>query len=71
MILTKTRANNSMRKIFIKDYKAKHLILMKKDHSIKGNIITKYIDHKPKNTGDSCKSIRMSGLHCFNSSTEC
>ena len=42
--------------------KAKHVILMKKINP-KGNI-TKYIDHKLKNTGTRCKSIRISGLPC-------
>ena len=30
----------------------------------KGNITTKYIVHKHKNTGTRCKSIRISGLQC-------
>ena len=88
MILIKARADNSLRKIFIKNTnischkglkyckfmqkrnKAKHLILMKKI-ILKGNTFTKYIDHKHKNTGTSCKSIRISKLQCFKSSSKC
>ena len=32
--------------------------------------ITKYIHYKHKNTGTSCKSIGISGLQFFNSSTK-
>ena len=37
---------------------------------VKGNITTKYIEYKHKNTGTSCKSICISGLQCFHSSTK-
>ena len=44
---------------------------MKKDH-LKVNIKIKYIEYKRKNTGtSSCRSIRISELQCFNSSTKC
>ena len=39
---------------------------------LKGKITTKYIEYKHKNTGtSSCKSIHISELQCFNSSTKC
>ena len=39
---------------------------------LKDNIATKYIEYKHKNTGtSSCKSIGISQLQCFNSSTKC
>ena len=37
---------------------------------VKGNITTKYIEYKHKNTGTSCMSICISGLQCFHSSTK-
>ena len=36
----------------------------------KGNITMKYIKYKHKNTGTSCKSIGISRLQCFGSSTK-
>ena len=44
---------------------------MRKDFFVKGNIATKYIEHKHKNTETGCKSICIFKLQCFNSSTKC
>ena len=39
---------------------------------LKGNITTKYIEYKHKNTGtSSCNCIRISRLQCFTSFTKC
>ena len=39
---------------------------------LKGNMATKYIEYKCKNTGTiNCKAINISKLHCFSSSTKC
>ena len=55
-------------KLTRKRNKANHVI---KKIILKGNIATKYVEYKHKNTGtSSCKSIHIPELQCFNSSAK-
>ena len=84
IILNKTRANNLLQKIFIKNFKyiflqeTKYYKFMRKKnegkHIVKkdhwGNITTRYTEYKHKNTGTTCTSVHISRLQCFNPSTK-
>ena len=64
-------ANKSYNKILQIHKKMKAKNVMKKIILyLQDSITINYIEYKHKNTGTSCTIICISGLQCFNSSTE-